>query len=36
MEGGKGGEIIQTLYSHMNIIKKEKNYPCYCLTLENN
>jgi hypothetical protein len=23
-EGGKGGEVTQTLYTHMNIIKKEK------------
>jgi hypothetical protein len=22
--GGKGGEMTQTLYAHMNIIKKEK------------
>jgi hypothetical protein len=25
--GGKGGEMTQTLYAHMNVIKKErKNY----------
>jgi hypothetical protein len=25
--GGKGREMTQTLYAHMNIIKKEKKYP---------